>query len=83
MHYNRDSNKVPNSKTLQHMSFGLDIRVQDMVTTLVDLIGQHDRMLYPDRHAIPRIPADEYEKETADKALSLAKQIINYVSDVI
>ncbi|XP_052100068.1 sacsin-like isoform X2 [Mytilus californianus] len=81
MHYNMDSNNVPNSSSLENLVTGMNIELQDMVITLTTLLGNHAGLLYPDRHSIPSIPADEFDKAKADQAIKLAHKIIEYVSD--
>ncbi|VDI12593.1 sacsin [Mytilus galloprovincialis] len=81
MHYNMDSNNIPNSNCLEHLIAGMNIELQDMVITLTTLLGNHAGLLYPDRHSIPRIPADEFDKAKAGQAIKLAHKIVEYVSD--
>ncbi|XP_063432285.1 sacsin-like [Mytilus trossulus] len=81
MHYNIDSNTIPNSNCLEKLVAGMNIELQDMVITLTTLLGNHAGLLYPDRHSIPRIPADEFDKAKAGQATKLAHKIVEYVSD--
>lgn len=81
MHYNMDSNTIPNSNCLENLVAGMNIELQDMVITLTTLLGNHAGLLYPDRHSIPRIPADEFDKAKAGQAIKLAHKIVEYVSD--
>jgi hypothetical protein len=64
MHFNKDSNKVPKSAVLEHIVEDLDPELQDMVMTVSAKVGKQEKMMYPDRHRIPKIPADDYDKQT-------------------
>ena len=82
MHFNKDSNKVlKKSAVLEHIVEGLDPELQDMVMTVSAKVGKQEKMMYPDRHRIPKIPADDYDKQTAEEVLSLTRLILAYASD--
>lgn len=81
MHFNKDANRIPKSTVLEHIVIGLDPELQDMVMTVSAKVGKQEKMMYPDRHRIPKIPADDYDKQTAEEVLSLTKLILEYASD--
>jgi len=83
MHFNKDSNRVPKSAVLEHIVKGLDPELQDMVMTVSAKVGKQAKMMYPDRHRISKIPADDYDKQTAEEVLNLTKLILVYASDRI
>jgi hypothetical protein len=83
MHFNKDSNKIPKSKVLKDIVKGLDPELQDMVMTVSAKVGKQEKMMYPDRHRIPKIPADDYDKQTAVDVINLTKLILEYASDKI
>jgi len=81
MHFNKDANKIPKSTVLEHIVEGLDPELQDMVMTVSAKVGKQEKMMYPDRLRIPKIPADDYDKQTAEEVLNLTKLILEYASD--
>ena len=81
MHFNKDANKIPKSTILEHIVEGLDPELQDMVMTVSAKVGKQEKMMYPDRHRIPKIPADDYDKQTAEEVLNLTRLILEYASD--
>jgi hypothetical protein len=84
MHFNKDSNKVlKKSAVLEHIVEGLDPELQDMVMTVSAKVGKQEKMMYPDRHRIPKIPADDYDKQTAVDVINLTRLILEYASDKI
>ena len=83
MHFNKDANKIPKSTVLEHIVEGFDPELQDMVMTVSAKVGKQEKMMYPDRHRIPKIPADDYDKQTAEEVLNLTRLILEYASDRI
>ena len=83
MHFNKDSNKIPKSTVLKDIVKGLDPELQDMVMTVSAKVGKQEKMMYPDRHRIPKIPADDYDKQTAVDVINLTRLILEYASDKI
>jgi hypothetical protein len=83
MHFNKDSNKIPKSTVLKNIVKGLDPELQDMVMTVSAKVGKQEKMMYPDRHRIPKIPADDYDKQTAVDVINLTRLILEYASDKI
>jgi hypothetical protein len=39
-------------------------------------VGKQEKMMYPDRHRIPKISADDYDKQTAEEVLNLTRLIL-------
>ena len=83
MHFNKDANKIPKSTVLEHIVAGFDPELQDMVMTVSAKMGKQKKMMYPDRHRIPKIPADDYDKQTAVDVINLTRLILEYASDKI
>ena len=83
MHFNKDSNKIPKSTVLKNIVKGLDPELQDMVMTVSAKVGKQEKMMCPDRHRIPKIPADDYDKQTAVDVINLTRLILEYASDKI
>jgi hypothetical protein len=54
-----------------------------MVMTVSAKVGKQEKMMYPDRLRIPKIPADDYDKQTAEEVLNLTRLILEYASDRI
>ena len=79
-HYLKDSNNIPDSKSLDALVKD-DSNLKKMVQTFTNLVGKAERMTYPDRLSIPKIPSDLYKKSTASEAIDQTKSILDYISD--
>ena len=81
MHYQRDSNKVPGTNILTNLLVDVDTEVHVLVNRFTELTGTLERMMYPDRLSIPRIPSDMYNRTTATEVVKKAKEILDLISD--
>ncbi|XP_067684345.1 sacsin-like [Haliotis asinina] len=83
--YNRDARKAKNrrEKGIIKAASGLkNERLSTLVTWLQNVVGDDDRMLYPDKHACRNIPADVYTENTARQACELAEHVLKLAKDM-
>ncbi|XP_046556546.1 sacsin-like [Haliotis rubra] len=83
--YNRDARKAQSQREkgiIKAASRLENVRLSELVTQLRNVVGDDDRMLFPDRLACPNTPADVYTENTAIQACELAKSVLNLVEDM-
>ena len=81
--YTIDAEKS-NVHNLLFICYGLDDSVLlQLASQLESLVGSSTRMRYPDNLCFPRIPNEVYDAQMAEKALCLAKKIVERVKSRI
>lgn len=72
-----------NSHDLNYIASQLDQELQHMAQALNDLVGNDAGMRYPDKYRVPWTPSDMFTKEQAEKAITIAYDICEYVSNIL
>ncbi|XP_046556547.1 sacsin-like [Haliotis rubra] len=83
--YNRDARKAQSQRKkgiIKAASRLENVHLSELVTQLQNVVGDDDRMLFPDRLACPNIPADVYTENTARQACELAERVLNLAEDM-
>ncbi|XP_052087084.1 sacsin-like [Mytilus californianus] len=80
MWYNLDANNVSNSHELSSIANGLPEELTVLARAMVSVVGHHTRMRYPDQISGDDIPSTIYSQQDADQCLSIASDIISFVS---
>ena len=81
--YTIDAEKS-NVHNLLSICYGLDDPVLlQLASQLESLVGSSTRMRYPDNLCFPKIPNEVYDTQMAEKALGLAKKIVERVKSRI
>lgn len=83
LHFNKDSNNVPGSNDLVTLTSGLPSEIGGMVRNLVTVVGPRDRLMYPDRLSVDKIPADDFTKEIAERAKDVTRRILEFGVDML
>ncbi|XP_048257517.1 sacsin-like [Haliotis rufescens] len=77
--YNRNAYKAEKLRKtgIIKAAAGLEnVRFSEFVTQLQNIVGDYDRMHFPDRLTCPLIPADVYTESTATQACQLAEIVL-------
>ncbi|OPL33833.1 hypothetical protein AM593_07708, partial [Mytilus galloprovincialis] len=81
VHYRTDANNIPETKNISDLVAKLDGDLKTLVEKLVTLVGKPERIIYPDKLNIPKIPSQMYSKDTATRAVEVTKTILDFISD--
>ncbi|VDI11137.1 sacsin [Mytilus galloprovincialis] len=81
VYYRTDANKIPETKNISELVARLDGDLKTLVEKLATLVGKPERMIYPDKLNIPKIPSQMYSKDTATRAVEVTKTILDFISD--
>lgn len=80
--YARDANKIHNvrySHNLNSIASGLGADIENFAGNMTRFTGEHTRMRYPDAFYGQQIPADSFNRQTAETVVAMARQIIDII----